>query len=157
VRDFLDDPVWESPFARWVADQSETTVRKLKRGELRRYLSQDSDSEDDVHPIAAMPSVRRPQGYKPKHRPRIPDVVFPFNACVARPVGKAEIRSEPAAQNAMDKEYNKLRYKVHPGKAKPGCWDESCSAKGRGGGRSAPVGEDCAFWHDLRNLCGKRK
>jgi len=35
---------------------------------------------------------------------------------VARPVGKAEIRTSPAAQQALQKEWDKLR--------KAGCWDE---------------------------------
>jgi hypothetical protein len=51
------------------------------------------------------------------HRPHISDDELPFSALVARPVGKAEIRSTPAAQEALLKEWTKLR------QAK--CWDES--------------------------------
>ena len=52
-----------------------------------------------------------------EHRPHIVDVELPFSAAVARPVGKAEIRSTPAAQEALLKEWTKLR--------QAGCWDES--------------------------------
>eukprot|EP00974_Lingulodinium_polyedra_P085296 8258326-Lingulodinium_polyedra.AAC.1 len=51
-----------------------------------------------------------------RHRPRIADPLFPFNACVARPVGKSELAREPEAQKARDKEWNRLRDKY--------VWDE---------------------------------
>ena len=82
----------------------------------------DSESEPDAEPAPRMPRVR---GVKPKkHREKIPKVAFPFSACVARPVSRNEIAAQPAAKKAMDEEYDKLRYKVHPSLSKPGCWDE---------------------------------
>ena len=47
----------------------------------------------------------------------MPLIAFPFNAAVARPVSKAEIRSNPKAEAALQKEWANLR--------KAGCWDES--------------------------------
>eukprot|EP00969_Alexandrium_andersonii_P044848 1968724-Alexandrium_andersonii.AAC.1 len=44
---------------------------------------------------------------------------FPFNACVARPVGKAEIARAPAAQEAAKKECDRLRGKYVWGEANP--------------------------------------
>ena len=43
-----------------------------------------------------------------EHRFKIPDFEVPFNACVARPVGKKEIAQQPKAQAALDKEWDKL-------------------------------------------------
>eukprot|EP00972_Heterocapsa_arctica_P051261 7538548-Heterocapsa_arctica.AAC.1 len=36
------------------------------------------------------------------HRDKLADKMYPFNACVARPVGKAEIASNPNAKAALD-------------------------------------------------------
>ena len=47
----------------------------------------------------------------PPHRQKIGPHNWPFNACVARPVGKAEIAANPAAQAALDKEWDRLRVK----------------------------------------------
>ena len=51
------------------------------------------------------------------HRPKIPEFYALFNACVARPVNKAEIAQSPAAKAALDMEWNKL--------IKAGVWDQS--------------------------------
>ena len=51
------------------------------------------------------------------HRTLIPDHDLPFSAVVARPVNKAEVRTTPAAQQALQKEWDKLRA--------AGCWNES--------------------------------
>ncbi len=83
-----------------------------------------SDSEPGDFVPPAMPVLLRPTGYKPKHRPQIPICQLPFAALVARKVEKDEILLKPAAQAAMDLEFNKLRDKCHPGLAKKGCWDE---------------------------------
>ena len=84
---------------------------------------EESDAEPEGFVAPAMPVIFRPAGYKPKHRPKIPDHSLPFPACVARPVSRTEIASTPAAQAAMDLEFNKLRDKVHPGLSKKGAWD----------------------------------
>ena len=94
---------------------------------LHEHRGDDSGSDDD--PVGfvppAMPVILRPVGYKPVHRQKIPDLELPFPACVARAVNKTEIAAKPAAQAAMDLEFQKLRDKKHPGLKKPGCWDES--------------------------------
>ena len=63
--------------------------------------------------IPAMPCNRAPS----EHRPKTAARTFPFNACIARSVTKAEIAREPAAQKAMQVEWDRLRHK--------GVWDES--------------------------------
>ena len=45
------------------------------------------------------------------HRVKVAPRRFPFNALVARPVGKKEIESNPKAKAAMDKEWNRLKEK----------------------------------------------
>jgi hypothetical protein len=45
------------------------------------------------------------------HRPLIQGAMPPWSACVARPVGKAEIAKTPAAKAAMDIEWERLRKK----------------------------------------------
>ena len=50
-------------------------------------------------------------------RTTVPDHDLPFSAVVARPVNKAEVRTTPAAQQALQKEWDKLRA--------AGCWNES--------------------------------
>ena len=84
----------------------------------------DSDDEPAGSVAPAMPVIVRPLGWKAKHRPKIPHTNLPFAACVARPVSKSEIALKPAAQAAMDLEFNKLRDRQHPGLKTKGCWDE---------------------------------
>ena len=70
-------------------------------------------------PVPAMPCATELAGTK--HRDKIPHVAYPFSACVARPVDRAERKEKPAAQAAIDKEWARLRA-LRGGK---GCWDES--------------------------------
>ena len=63
--------------------------------------------------VPAMPCSRAPS----EHRPKTAIRAFPFNACIARSVTKAEIAREPAAQKTMQVEWDRLRHK--------GVWDES--------------------------------
>ena len=61
-----------------------------------------------------------PNGVPPAaepHRPLDPDFLPPWNACVARPVGRKEVKESFAAQAALKKEWDRLR--------QAGCWDES--------------------------------
>ena len=54
---------------------------------------------------------------RPSHRPKnFSSRIFPWNACVARPVNKAELNSHPKAREAVDKEWDRLREKK--------VWDE---------------------------------
>ena len=53
-----------------------------------------------------------------RHRTKVPkQPLFPFTACVARPINKAEIAKTPKAQEAMQKEWDRLTSK--------GVWDEN--------------------------------
>ena len=70
-------------------------------------------SVDVYADIPAMPTT--PQCAH-EHRQLIADVEMPFSALVARPVNKSEIRKCPAAQEALSKEWAKLRA--------AGCWNE---------------------------------
>ena len=51
------------------------------------------------------------------HRELEPSQPFPFAVCAARPVPKDEIRRQPKAQEALQKEWDRLRALE--------CWDES--------------------------------
>ncbi len=94
-------------------------ARKQHSVQMRMPPAPDSDGDDsDEEPpgfvAPAMPCIMRPPGFKPRHRPKIPDCSLPFPACVARPVNKTEIAVTPAAQRAMDLEWKKLVEKEHP-------------------------------------------
>ena len=74
-----------------------------------------------------------------KHRELAPAHLPPWVVCVARPVGKKEIKDTPAAQAALAKEWERLR--------KAGCWDEASvcewdavAAQARREGKKAHVG-----------------
>ncbi len=56
------------------------------------------------HRVPAMPRVPR----RDAHRAKIPEHPFPISDLVARPVGKKELQSNPAAKAAMDKEWQRL-------------------------------------------------
>ena len=43
-----------------------------------------------------------------QHREKIAPKLVPFSSCVARPVGRKELESTPAAREAMRREWNKL-------------------------------------------------
>lgn len=86
--------------------------------------------------VPAMPVTR---GVAPEHRPILPDHEMHFNACVARPVSKKEVASNPKALEAVLKEWTKLR--------EAGVWDETrvtewseVAAKARTAGVKAHVG-----------------
>jgi len=59
-------------------------------------------------PCTAVPCMPTSKDRRFEHRFKIPDFEVPFNACVARPVGKKEIAQQPKAQAALDKEWDKL-------------------------------------------------
>ncbi len=62
----------------------------------------------DAFPTMPVTSVTRP----PPHRQKIGPHQWLVNACVARPVGKAEIALEPKAREALDKEWDLLKGKT---------------------------------------------
>eukprot|EP00969_Alexandrium_andersonii_P280987 12423189-Alexandrium_andersonii.AAC.1 len=57
-----------------------------------------------------------------RHRHKLGPRSLPFNACLARPVGKAEIAHTPAAQEAEAKEWKRLRDKYVWGEDNPREW-----------------------------------
>ena len=73
-----------------------------------------------------MPCVRRRDPHRVKNS--VPPL---FNACVARPVGKAELAKNPKAREAMEAEWTRLREK--------GVWEEI----------------DCREWDDVRTEADK--
>jgi hypothetical protein len=64
-------------------------------------------------PVPRMPTTSERQ----PHRPKRVSTLFPYSAFVARPVTKKEIKQNAKANEALLKEWEKLR--------KAGCWDES--------------------------------
>ena len=71
--------------------------------------------------IPAMPCQRNScflDEREPPHWAKIADRVFPFNALVARPVGKQEIAKTPKVVLAMKSEWDRLRSK--------NVWEEGC-------------------------------
>jgi len=127
-------PPWISPeqWARYTRKQRddickewEPLRRQLEEGEEVPGIGGKSSSssaapaaatDDDLAPwrfVPAMPTMPCANG----RRPHVLDDELPLSAVVARLVGKAEIRSTPAAQEALLKEWTKLR--------QAGCWDES--------------------------------
>eukprot|EP00972_Heterocapsa_arctica_P036237 5331525-Heterocapsa_arctica.AAC.1 len=52
-----------------------------------------------------------------QHREKVAKHMCPFNACVARPVSKAEIANNAGARAALDSEWKRLRDKH--------VWDET--------------------------------
>ena len=95
-----------SSSSRPVASCAENSVP----GEIRGGSLQSCSEEDDSVAMPTMPCAN-------VHRDRITEHYLPFSALVARPVNKAEVRVTPAAQVALQKEWDKLRA--------AGCWDES--------------------------------
>jgi len=63
--------------------------------------------------VPAMPTVP----VRNCHRVKAADGIFPFPAMVARPVSRQEVAKLPAAQAALQKEWDRLRA--------AGCWDET--------------------------------
>ena len=67
--------------------------------------------------VPRMPVAAPATGGLDAHRDHEPDFVFPFSACVARPVSKKEAAGNPKAQAALLKEWDRLRASK--------CWDET--------------------------------
>ena len=56
-------------------------------------------------------------GSKQEHRVKCAGPPTPFSVMIARPVSKDEVKRTPAAQAALQKEWDRLRA--------AGCWDEA--------------------------------
>ena len=66
----------------------------------------DEDPDDEA---PAMPTKSAKQ--MPPHRQKFGPHLWPVNACVARPVGKAEIVAKPEAGKAFQKGWDRLKVK----------------------------------------------
>ena len=82
-----------------------------KEVEAGTYVDQAALAAVEVHPF--MPTVNRSSN----HRTKVPAVDMSFYALVARSVNKKEMRSVPAAEASVTKEWDKL--------TKIKTWDES--------------------------------
>eukprot|EP00974_Lingulodinium_polyedra_P069742 6750335-Lingulodinium_polyedra.AAC.1 len=72
-----------------------------------------------------MPCVPSPTRQSPDpHRRKIAPPVLPYVACVARPVGKAELEREEKAREARDKEWARLREKYVWDEENPREWED---------------------------------
>ena len=92
-------------------------------------LCESSDSE--VEQPKVMPCKR---GFRRRHRHKLTrNRLFPFNAAVARPVGKAEIAKNPKAKESMDKEWRRLRENHVWDEDHPREWDDVRREAERGG------------------------
>ena len=94
-----DDP----PILQSSSDEGEPVAEKRKSRQYKRHkkwggcTGAESSSDDDSvcawHPIPSMPTVRERNS---RHRDKcFKERLFPWNAAVARPVGKAEIARTP--------------------------------------------------------------
>ena len=73
--------------------------------------------------LAALPCRQRRQ--RERHRTKVTTQRrFPFNALVARPVGKQEIANTPKAQDAMNAEWGRLRQQTVWDEDHPREWDD---------------------------------
>ena len=90
--------------------------------------------------IPAMPTIP----YEPKHRPKLRQRI-PFNACVARPVSKAERKLKPKAMQEMMKEWKRLR--------DMGTWDDASVRAWRDVAREARDKNEEVHFGYLLGLC----
>jgi hypothetical protein len=106
--DFHYQNVWEKFIQKGMSPAS-----AARSATLAELVTDDSGQPDAS--LAALPCRRRKQ--REPHRTKVAaHRRFPFNALVARPVGKQEIANTPKAQDAMNAEWGRLR--------QPSVWDE---------------------------------
>ena len=86
----------------------------------------DSESEDEEWCPTFPRAAPAQQAHRPKHYPH----PLLYNACVARPVKPAEVRMNTKAQEALQKEWDRLR-KVERPDGKLGVWEESKVMSGK--------------------------
>jgi hypothetical protein len=98
---------------RMVTGKSKRAYRKLMTALRKSNEVRDSDLSDSPEMLTSpSPSSRVMSGPlgadNGSHRSKYVRPLFPFPACVARPVGKAEISREPKAKEALQKEWDRL-------------------------------------------------
>ena len=92
---------WDEQLKSFNAELYQQNVDEARAKEM---IGGGSSSSSSSVAAPAMPT----KSVKDSHRQKIGDSDPIFNACVARPVGKAEIAKTPAAQAALDKEWKRL-------------------------------------------------
>eukprot|EP00974_Lingulodinium_polyedra_P011819 1140798-Lingulodinium_polyedra.AAC.1 len=95
---------------------------------------------DTIDSFPCMPCIPSPTKRSPDpHRRKIAPPVLPYVACVARPVGKAELEREEKAREARDKEWARLREKYVWDEEHPREW-EDVRAKAKEMGQDVHLG-----------------
>ena len=88
-------------------------------------LSKDAQPSQDACAADTLEPPPVPRGPAGTHRMKLNKRSwFPFNACVARSVGKAELDKDKSAQAAMKKEWDRLRAKKVWDECEPREWDD---------------------------------
>ena len=82
------------------------------------------EPNEDEHPVPVMPCSAHLGHLGTGHRPKLPHAHGLYQACVARPVKPAEVKTNEKAKTAMQDEWDRLR-KVRRPDGTFGVWDES--------------------------------
>lgn len=99
----------------WSFDRSSTPATEGARaptGKARRTYRKIATAIANMHDDEYVETPVMPTDVPsepPEHRSKVGFRLWPLNACVARPVGKAEIKAEPKAQQALQKEWDRLK------------------------------------------------
>ena len=114
---------------RW--SSGENAMNAMFKASDKKFWQSDEDGDDEAVIETIYKMHRRKKTYK--HRDRISKIDQLFNSMVARPVGKAEIESQPKARPALLDEFNNLIKKGVFSLGKQRSWDEvAADAKRRG-------------------------
>ena len=113
--------------------------------EILGPVRSESDWDESLDPLPHTPPF---DDKDPNHRPKNPSQPFPFQACVARPVAKQERQRNPAAQQSVQVEWDKLR--ALPG---GGAWDEEHPRELPDVVREARNRNETAHWGYLFDIC----
>ena len=87
-----------------LAEKQRALLRTLLTEASKGRASAVSYHSHNLDPVPTMPVVTPASA----HRPKIPTDMPTVHALIARPVVKAEIKREPEAQKALDKEWSRL-------------------------------------------------
>ena len=140
--------MWPEEYATLSAKEKKELRDKMKENQAKKASGEAtlpaSPAVVDDPDVPSMPTC--PATFV--HRQKTPEIdhLHVYNACVARPVGKREIRDTPAAEAALQAEWSKLR-QAPRGDGTFGAWDESkvrewrdVAAESRRTGKKAHIG-----------------
>jgi hypothetical protein len=82
-----------------------------------------------------------------KHREKLEPPIFP-GAGVCRPVDRKEVKANPAAEKAIQQEWDRLRARR--------AWDEENPREWKVVAKEAREEDRGPFWHDLRLRRGEK-